>query len=106
MPGDKSVVDGLTGFGEARNAPVLAEGRKAVAASGQDLVGVALMSDVENEPVPRRVIDPVNRQRQLDRAEIGGKMAAGSGDAIDLKLPQLPAERTELGAIQLFDIIG
>ena len=106
MTGDKGVVDRFTGLWEARNAPVLAEAGKAVAAAGQDLMRIALMSDVKNESVPRRVIDPVDRHCQLDRSEIGRKMAAGFGNALDLKLSKLAAKSTELCAIQLFDIIG
>ena len=106
VPGDKSVVDRFTGLGKARNAPVLAEAGKAVAAAGEDLVRIALVPDVKNEPVPRRVVDAVDRQRQFDRTEIGREMSAGFGDALDLKLTELVTEGMELVMIQLFDVIG
>jgi hypothetical protein len=51
--------------------------RHALAAAGQDLVGVGLVADVPDQPVVRRVEDVMQGDGQFDRAEVGRQVAAG-----------------------------
>ena len=60
-----------------------------LAAAGQHLVGIGLVADVPDDAVVRRVEDVMQRDRQLDRAEIRRQMAAGPADRIDDELAQL-----------------
>ena len=83
VAGDKGVVDAFVGLGETGKAPRLAEGVEAVLPAGEDLVGVALVADVPDDAVLRRVEHPVEGDRQLHRPQVGGEVAAGAGDVVD-----------------------
>ena len=63
--------------------------RHALAPAGQDLVRIGLVADVPDEPVVRRVEDVVQRDRQLDRAEVRRQVAAGLRDALQHEGAQL-----------------
>ena len=45
--------------------------------AGQELVYIALVPYVKQDSVPIGIKDPVERHRELHRAEIGGQMASG-----------------------------
>ena len=81
----------VLGFGAARksgNTAELAQGGHALAPPGQDLVGVALVAHIPHDAVARGVEHVVQRDRQLDGAEVGGKVAARAGHAVDDEGPQ------------------
>ena len=48
-----------------------------VVPAGQQLVHVGLVAGVEDDRVPRRVEDAVQRDGELDDAEVGAEVAAG-----------------------------
>src|SRR3546814_5557487 len=73
----EGVVDALLAAGESGEAAALAQGADAVAPAGEDLVRIALMRDVPDQLVPRRLEHVVQRGSQLDHAEAGTKVAAG-----------------------------
>ena len=62
---------------EAVQALVLPHGVDAIEPAGEHLVDVALVADVEDELVLRRVEDAMERDGQLDDAEVRPEMAAG-----------------------------
>ena len=96
MSRDKGVVPALIGFREAREAAVLTQGIEAVSPPGDDLVGIALVSHVKDDPVLFGVIDAVQRQRQLHGAEIGRQVPAGFGYGLHQKAAQLSGKLREL----------
>ena len=67
MPCNEGIVHTFGRVRKAGQTIQLPELLEALAASGQDLVGIALMPHIKNALVPRG---------QLDRAEVGGKMSA------------------------------
>ncbi len=82
--------------GEAAQPPCPAQGGELVQAAGQELVRIALVAHVEQELVARQVVDVVQRDRQLHRAQVAGKVAAvARDDAQDLPADLL-AELLEL----------
>ena len=83
MAGDEGVVIGLTRFGEPGDAAVLTQRAETIPAAGDDLVDIALMPDIENDAVNRRVIDAVKGQGQLHGAQVGRQMSAGLGNRLD-----------------------
>ena len=85
VAGHKCIVHALVRLREAGDAAELPQRRKRFAPPGQDLVHIALMTDVEHEPVFFGVIHPVNRDRELHRAEIGRQMPAGFRKILDQK---------------------
>ena len=67
-------------------------------------MGVALMSYVKHESVLRGLKDTMKCYRQLDRAEIGSKMSACFGYAVQQKLTDLAAELLDLRAAQALQV--
>ena len=62
---------------------VLPHGVNAIETAGKHLVNVALVTDVEDEPVVRRVENAMKRDGQLDHTEIGSEMTAGLREHFD-----------------------
>ena len=56
----------MRGVGERRSAP------------GKYLVGIALMRNVKDDLVARRIEDAVQRDGELNDSEVGGEVAANS----------------------------
>ena len=71
------VVGALRPPGEARQPAAGAQRADAVAPAGQDLVRIALVADVPDQLVLRRVEDGMDRHRQLDDPEPGAEVPAG-----------------------------
>ena len=61
-----------------------------VAASGENLVRVALVSDIPDDAIVRGVVEIVQCDGELDRAETGREVTARTGDALDEVSAQLP----------------
>ncbi len=91
------VVDRLGLARVAGQAALLAQLVEARGAAGDDLVHVGLVPGVEDDPVLRGVEDPVQRQGQLDDAEVGAEVAAGAGDLADQEVADLGGQLVELG---------
>jgi hypothetical protein len=93
----------VVGLGPARvpgQAVLLPQPGEPGSAPGDDLVHVRLVAGVPQDPVVRRVEDPVQRQRELDGAEIGAEVAAGARHRGDQEVPDLLGQRGELRAVQ------
>ena len=89
----------VLGLGLARvagQAAALAQQVEAVLAAGHDLVHVRLVAGVEQDPVLGRVEDPVQRQGQLDDAEVRAEVPAGTGDLVDQEVADLGGQQREL----------
>ena len=97
VPRADDVVLGLAAAGEPGEASVLADGVEALGPSGDDLVGVGLVADVPDDLVAGAFEDAVQGDRELDRAEAGGQMAADLADARQDHLAYLVGEVLELG---------
>ncbi len=98
------VVLALRTGGERRKSAVLLDGVQPVAAPGEHFVRVGLVTDVPDQPVARGVEHVVQSDRQLDRAEARGEMAAARADAVDQELAQLACQRRELACGQAAQI--
>src|SRR6202011_4370023 len=79
----EDVVLRFLAFAESGDAIVLANRVKPIAAAGDQLVRIALVAGVENELIARRVEDVVQRQRELDDAEVAAEMSADLRDDLD-----------------------
>ena len=77
MRGAEGVVLAFVAARKAADAAELAQRVHALAPAGQDLVRVGLVAHVPDQPVVRRVEDVVQRDRQLDRAQVARQVAAG-----------------------------
>src|SRR6266566_9210288 len=94
------VVLALRAVGIAAHTTELAQPRKPLAGPGQEFVDVRLMAGVPQDPVPRALEYPMERQGQLDHSEVGTKMAARLGDGCDQELPNLLGESAQIGIAQ------
>ena len=91
--GAEGVVLAFVATREAADAAELAQRVHAVAPAGEDLVRVGLVADVPHQAVVGGVEDVVQRDRQLDRAEVARQVAAGLRHALQHELAQLDGQR-------------
>ena len=90
------VVLGLGAARIARQPSALLQVLEAVAPPGEQLVDVGLMAGVEQQDVARRVEDPVQRDGELDDAEVRAQVPAGLRDRVDDERPDLRCQLDEL----------
>ncbi|GAA3117661.1 hypothetical protein GCM10020001_041830 [Nonomuraea salmonea] len=92
------VVRRLVPAGVAAQPAAHAQPVEGVAAAGEDLVDVRLVPGVEHDRVVRRVEDPVQRDRQLDDAEVRAEVAARRAHLLDEEVADLAGQpRQQLG---------
>ena len=89
MTGVEGVVGALLPFGEAGNATLLPEGGEGVSPPGQDLMGIGLVTDVEDDPILLLRVDPVQSDDQVHRSQAGSQVSPIFGHAIHHIAPHL-----------------
>jgi hypothetical protein len=77
---------------------------KTVAATGEKLVDVDLVTDVPDEFVLGRAENTMQRERELDHAEVGSKMAAIPGEHSNQFMADFISEQVQLLHRQFFDV--
>ena len=102
----EGVVLALGAEHEAVEAAGLADGMEAVAPAGEQLVHVGLVADVEDEGIGRRIEDAMQRDGQLDHAQIRPEVAAGLGQHGDQFVADFLGQRGQLVHRQLFNVGG
>ena len=96
VPRAEGIVFALLASGEARETARDAQRVETVAPSGQQFVNVALMPDVEDDPVVRRVENAVQGEGQFDDAEIRGEVTPRLSDRVDQIFPDLSRKGPDL----------
>ena len=94
------VVPALLPARVARQPAGLAELLEAGLATGDDLVDVGLVAGVPQDGVVGRLEDAVQRQGQLDRAEVRAEVAAVGGHGLHDEVPDLAGQLVELGVAE------
>ncbi len=79
-------------FGKRCEAILLLDRGNAIAAASEDLVRVALVTDIPDQPVGRRVVKVMQGHGQFDHAQAGAEMTAGGSDRFDQVLAQLACD--------------
>ena len=100
----KSVAGAFLRAGETGNAVLFAQFRETFPAPRQQLMGIALVTDVKKQFVLRQIQRTVQCHRQFHNAKVGGKMAAGRGNALNQKFSYFFAQGRQLRFRQLFHI--
>ena len=77
-----------------------------VVAAGDQLVGIDLMAGVPDQPVAAKVERGVQRQAQLDDAQVRGKMGRAVAEQIAQRLAHLAGQLFQLVERQSFQIGG
>src|SRR5579884_3304581 len=83
MAGGERVMLALGRLGESGEAAGRSDRRELIAAAGDKLVRVRLIGRVPDQPVFRALKNAMERQRQLDGAEVRGEVPAAFGDRLD-----------------------
>ena len=83
MAGVKGIVGAFASFGKAAESLVLTDGLEVLEATGQELVGVALVANIPYELVVWGVKDIMDGQGQLNNAQAGCEMASDLGNGRD-----------------------
>src|SRR5277367_51168 len=69
----------------------------AIAPPGEDLVRIALMTDVPDQTIVRRLEKIVQRDREFDHAEPCAEVTAGASDGFDQIFTQFTCNLGQLG---------
>ena len=77
---------------------------EAVGAAREHLVRIALMADVEDELVVRRVEDVVECDSSLDESEVRSDVTAVITHAVEDALPDLTGEGLQLLCVEALDV--
>ena len=78
VPDAEQVVLALAGLGETRDPGARAEHLELIESPGEDLVGVALVPNIEEQPIVRKVKHAVHRDREFDNPEVRGEVPAAA----------------------------
>ncbi len=106
MASAEMIIFGFDPSKELRHPAPLPDRVEILAPTGQHLVRIALMSDVQNQAVMRRVEDVVERRDQLDGAEAGGEMSASTRDAREDLIANLIGDLLDVSARQFPKVGG
>ena len=89
VAGGKNIVLALVRSGKTADAALGAQGNKIILASGEDLVGIALVTHIKDNGIGRAVKHPVQRHGQLHHAQIGGQVPAVMGHSLHQQIADL-----------------
>ena len=96
MGGAEGVVFAFGPLGEARQPARLAQGANPVAPAGENLVGIALVADVPDQPVGWRIEDVMQGNGQFDHPKPGAKVSAGDRNGGNRFLAQFVGQRPQI----------
>ena len=80
MTGPERVVLAFAALGKARQSAALPERQHLVAPSGENFMGITLVTDVPNQAVIRGIENMMQGDRKLDNAQRSAKVPARDGD--------------------------
>ena len=106
MGGAEGVIFALGPAGEAGQAIFLPQRANAIAPAGQDLVRITLVTDIEDQPIVRRVENLVDGNRQLHHPEAGAQMSAGARYRVDHLIAQFAGQLRHVPIVQLSEVGG
>ena len=105
MAGYKSIVRTFIGLWKAGKTAQLPQSTEKRLTTGEDLMRVALMPHIKDQPVLSGIKHPVDGHRKLHHTQVGGQMPTGLGNALDEKRAKLPAKLLHLFIIQIFYVL-
>ena len=106
MADAKGVVIAFLAARERRHAATALHRVDGVAAAGEDLVRIALVADVPDQAIHRRVVEVVQGDGQLDHAQARTEMAADLAHRLDQVGAQLVRDRRQLGLREFPEVGG
>ena len=106
MGGTEGVVRAFHPARKTGHAAELPQRRHTLAPTGQDLVRIALVAHVPDQPVGRRVEDVVQGDGEFDGAQVGRQVPAGPAHAVQQIGAQLLGQLLELHAVEAAQVGG
>ena len=106
MADDKKVVFALIGIGIAGNFSHFLNFEKTVLASGENLVRIALVRNVVNNFVFRRIKHIMQSNCGFDNPQVGTDVAADFAVAVKHRRTDFAGQRFHFRRIQLFQVFG
>ena len=106
MPGAECVVLALRSLGESADSVELPQGVKLGVPSGEEFMGVRLMSHIPNDVVVRRVEDVMQGNSQFNDSQIRGKMSAVFCDGADDRVTNFLGQLLKLSGRNFFIAMG
>jgi hypothetical protein len=100
MAHPEGVVFGFLALGERRHAAGLLDRVDRIAAAGEDLVRIGLVTHVPDQAVIGRVVKVVQGDGELDHAQAGGEMPAAAADRFDQVGAQFVGDGGQLGLFE------
>ena len=97
MTNSEEIEIGFAWFWETRHSAALSKSWQKMLSSGQKFMGVALMTDIKEQTVIRKVEDIVHRNSEFDDAEIGSQMSAALGDLLANSVANFGANLDKVG---------
>ena len=104
MARDKGIVFTFVVLGESGDPPLLTQRRKALSAPGQQFMRVALVPHIPDNLICRAVKNPVERNCQLHRPQIGGQMSPCLRRCLNQRFSYLCTQRLQLFKRKIFQI--
>ncbi|VTQ58091.1 Uncharacterised protein [Stenotrophomonas maltophilia] len=105
MADAEGVVLALFTLRERCHAVLLLDGVDLVAATGQDLVWVGLVTDVPDQLVLRGLVQVVQGHGEFDHAQTGGEVAAALAHRLDEVGTQFVGDRPQFGFVERAQVI-
>ena len=106
MRGAERIIFALRPLGEAGQATALAQGSDAIAPPGQDFVRIALVPDIPDQAVARRLEHVMQGHRELDDPEAGAEVSAGLRDRVDQVLSQFIGDLAQPVGLEPAQVLG
>ena len=106
VAGIEGIIRAFLSAGKACQSTELPQGVKAVRATRQQLMGIALMPHVKNQSILGEIKRAVQGDGQFHHPQVGGQMAAVARHAIDDARAQLLRQHGQLLAGKPLDILG
>jgi hypothetical protein len=100
----EGVVFALAAAGEAGQTAALAQRADTVAPPGQDLVRIALVADIPDQLVARRIENVMQGDRQLDDPQARAQVAPGDRNRVDHLLAQFVGNLAQVAFLQFAQI--
>jgi hypothetical protein len=105
MAGTEMVEVALRALEIPGDAVLLAQGVEVVETTGDQFVGVGLVPDVPNDPVPVEIKGLVQRQGELNDPETWSEMTTAGGHHLEVTIAYLTGDILKLGQPEAMQLV-
>ena len=106
MASSQQVVLGFLAVAETGKASRLAKSFEAGLAAGENLVGIALVPDIEHDAVAAEIKDRMQSRHEFDNAEVAAQMAPGLMHRTHQEITHFGAKAFQFIHVQTLEVLG